>query len=134
MIAAQHFGPVRPAVHWTDNFPTASSLARRMGFEINPQAPLDFPSGSMFWIRTASLQPLVDLDLSFDEFDEEDGQLDGTLAHAIERLYFYVCERAGYDWIKIARPEFMLHKSSIAQSGKLSDLDAFMNQHIYHLL
>ena len=34
-----------------------------------------------------------------------DDQLDGTLAHAIERSYYFACERAGFDWVKVARPD-----------------------------
>ncbi|MFX1695365.1 rhamnan synthesis F family protein [Paraburkholderia sp. A1RO-1] len=134
MIAAQHFEPMRHWVNWGGNFEKANALARRMGFEIDPRAPLDFPSGSMFWARTASLRPLLDLNLSLDEFDEEKGQVDATFAHGIERLYFHVCERAGYDWVKIARPEIAPRTPAIRAPRKLADFDAFFKQGIFHLL
>jgi lipopolysaccharide biosynthesis protein len=134
MIAAQHFEPVRPHVNWVGNFKEASKLARRMGFDIDPRAPLDFPSGSMFWARTASLKPLLNLNLSLDEFDEEAKQIDGTFAHAIERLYFYTCECAGYNWIKIVQPELALHQSSVVRLSEKKDLNAFMEQHVFKLL
>jgi glycosyltransferase involved in cell wall biosynthesis len=46
-----------------------------------------FPASSMFWLRGEVIQGLVDMSLSYDDFDEEIGQVDGTLAHAIERLF-----------------------------------------------
>ena len=46
----------------------------------------DYPAGSFFWARTAMLAPLFDLQLSVEDFDEEDGQVDGTMAHALERI------------------------------------------------
>jgi hypothetical protein len=134
MIAAQHFEPIRHRINWSSNFKMAQKLARQMGFQLEPGAPLDFPSGSMFWARPASLKPLLDLHLSLDMFSEEEGQPDGTLAHAIERLFFYVCEYAGYNWIKIARPEIMPCTPSILTLHKLSDSNIFLKQHVFHLL
>ena len=105
MVAAQHFEPVRQWLGWGRNFARSQVLARRMGFRLNPGRPLDFPSGSMFWVRSAALRPLLDLRLRFEDFDPEQGQQDGTLAHALEHLFFFACEFAGYDWIKVAQPE-----------------------------
>ncbi len=133
MIAAQHFEPMRHWINWGGNFQRANQLAGRMGFQLDPNAPLDFPSGSMFWARSASLRPLLDLNLSLDEFDEENGQVDATFAHSIERLYFHVCEHAGFDWVKITRPELTTRTPSIRAVRKREDLDAFFKQGIFHL-
>ena len=37
-----------------------------------------------------------DAELSYSEFESEVGQLDGTLAHAFERLFVYIAEDNGY--------------------------------------
>jgi len=134
IIASQHFEPMRQWVNWGGNFKTANQLASKMGFSINEYAPLDFPSGSMFWARSAALRPLLDLNLRTDEFDEERGQSDGTLAHAIERIYFHACEHAGYDWLKIARLELFAHTPAIVRTSRVSDLDSFFSRHLFRLL
>jgi lipopolysaccharide biosynthesis protein len=54
----------------------------------------------MFWARPEALRPLLDGSIRIDDFQEEQGQLDGTLAHAIERLYFISAEKAGFKWVK----------------------------------
>jgi len=134
IVAAQHFEPMRHWVNWGGNFRTASQLTASMGFAIDPHAPLDFPSGSMFWARSAALKPLLDLGLEFESFDPERGQVDATVAHAIERLYFYVCESAGFDWVKVARPEFYDHTPGIVKLEHLSELPAYVSNYGFQLL
>jgi hypothetical protein len=64
------------------------------------QVSLELPSGSMFWFRTKALRGLFDIGLDAYHFDAEAGQVDGTLAHAIERAIFYLVENEGYDWAR----------------------------------
>jgi lipopolysaccharide biosynthesis protein len=104
IVAPRNFEAIRHAMIWGVNFENCATLARRMGATIERDSRIDFAAGSMFWARSAALKPLLDLDLTFDNFDEERGQADGTLAHAIERLTFYSCELAGYKWLH-AGPE-----------------------------
>jgi len=47
-----------------------------------------FAAGTMFWTRSALLKPIVDLFIAGElHFEEESGQIDDTLAHAIERFF-----------------------------------------------
>ncbi len=129
MVASQHFEPVRHWIQWGGNVPRARELAQRMGFDFDDRATLDFPSGSMFWARTAALKPLLDLQLSIDDFEEEQGHVDGTTAHAIERLYFLVCQQAGYDWIKVARPELFEQTPGIVRIDGVDALRGYIAEH-----
>ncbi|SDQ16579.1 Glycosyltransferase like family 2 [Paraburkholderia fungorum] len=134
MVAAQHFETMRHWTNWGGNFDGAQKLANRLGFAIDKSAPLDFPSGSMFWARTAALKNLVDLNLTFDDFPAEASQTDATLAHSIERLFFYACEHAGFHWMKIARPELYEKTPAMMNIASAPDLKAFVKNYVFHLL
>ncbi len=130
MIAPQHFEAVRHWINWGGNFKAAEALAQRMSeHSLSMDKPADFPSGSMFWARSAALKPLLDLNLTFEDFDEEKGQIDGTIAHAIERLYYYVCERAGFGWMKIAPRALYPQTPCIVTIDTPAALSAFVNEH-----
>ena len=45
-----------------------------------------FIGSTMFWARVDYLTPLLDLYLMPSDFESEQGQIDGTMAHAIERI------------------------------------------------
>lgn len=82
-----------------NNFDHLKMLTQKMG---QKNTVLDFPfiSGSMFWARTDALFHILDLQLSKDDFEEELGQTDGTMAHAIERLFLYAATLNGYEYIE----------------------------------
>ena len=102
MVFPQHLFYLRPILGWGANFASCRALLRKMGVEIKEDIYLEFPTGSMFWCRTAALKTLRDLNLQFQDFDEESGQIDGTLAHAVERAFLYAVEASGYRWAKVA--------------------------------
>ena len=129
-VAAQHFEPVRHWINWGGDFKMAKALGKRMGLNLtSDKKVLDFPSGSMFWARTAALKPLLDLNLTFDDFAEERNQIDKTLAHAIERLYFYVCEHAGFKWLKISHHPLMENTPAIIPIDHHESLNLFFHEH-----
>lgn len=54
-----------------------------------------FPAGSMYWFRVSAIEGLTEL-VNTDEFELEAGQLDGTLAHSLERTIGLIVEKNGY--------------------------------------
>jgi lipopolysaccharide biosynthesis protein len=134
LVMSQHFEPIRRYVDWGDNFKAAARLARSMGFKMKASRPFDFPAGSMFWARPEALQPLLELHLTLDEFPIEAGQIDGTIAHAIERLLLYACEHSGYSWIKVADPLMFDNRATIVPVPTPAALKYFMESYGISLL
>ena len=69
--------------------------ARRPLSEMDLVDTTEFPAGMMFWCRGEALRSLADLQLATDDFEVEAGQVDGTLAHAIERMLPYFANLRG---------------------------------------
>jgi lipopolysaccharide biosynthesis protein len=56
-----------------------------------------FPAGSMYWSRIDAIEKLLDVTVfNQSEFELEAGQLDGTLAHAIERIIGLLVQKSGF--------------------------------------
>jgi lipopolysaccharide biosynthesis protein len=71
---------------WTSNRKFADKLAARMKCGELPEQ-FNFPIGAMFWMRSAVLSRFVELDLLWGDYAPEPLPGDGTMIHAIERLF-----------------------------------------------
>lgn len=128
MVFPQHFFFLRDILGWGANFATCRALLARMNIAIDENVMLECPSGSMFWCRTDALTKLLDLDLQFKDFDDEAGQIDGTLAHAIERAFLYVVEAGGYRWAKVALRERYPLPDTLIPVGSPEDVELEMHR------
>lgn len=86
-------GIVAPEAHllplnyyWGANAGNVESLLTRMGLPPATPERASFISGSMFWARLSALDPVLDAALLESDFETERGEVDGTLAHAVERI------------------------------------------------
>jgi lipopolysaccharide biosynthesis protein len=87
-------GSVLGAEFWGDNQRNARELARRLELSLDDDS-LTFAAGSMYWCRGIVLQGLRALTMTASDFEHEHGQVNGTTAHAIERLMGVFTAEAG---------------------------------------
>lgn len=97
---------------WQRNEPRGRQLISAMGGP--DHMPLGFFEGSMFWFRPAAIARVTALGLTSDDFDPEAGQTDGTLHHAVERMFAIAAALDGFStlgtsgtvlWPRAAAPE-----------------------------
>ena len=72
--------------------------------EINSNE-LPLPIGNCFWARFDALKPLFDLDWNYEDFPPEPLPHDGTVSHALERIYAHVAASQGF-YSKIVMTEY----------------------------
>lgn len=83
---------------WGPNFDQAKALALKLGLNVPMEVskmPVA-PYGSLFWVRPQALKRLYDYGWRYEDFPEEPIETDGTILHAIERVYPFVVQEEGY--------------------------------------
>ncbi len=83
--------------YWGSNARTVEALAGRLGQTAKSIKALNFVAGTMFFARMDALSPMLDLAISESDFETEAGQVDGTLAHALERTIAISCTAKSYE-------------------------------------
>ena len=89
----------QPGNEWGQNFEKTRKLAQELGLRcpMDRDHPPCAPYGSNFWFRVKALRPLLDRKWVYGDFPEEPLKaLDGTIMHAIERIYPYCAQSEGY--------------------------------------
>jgi lipopolysaccharide biosynthesis protein len=94
---ADHVVPMN--YYFGANDVSVNKLALRMGQNSCKIMDCKFIAGSMFYARMSALGPLLSLAIDFEEFEVENGQIDGTLAHAIERAFAISCIASNFEII-----------------------------------
>ncbi len=83
---------------WYNDLDITLSLAGdlRLNADIKADKP-PIAIGTCFWCRTDAIKKLIYKDWKYEDFPEEPLSLDGTISHAVERIFPYVAQDAGYD-------------------------------------
>lgn len=101
LIFPEVFPPLEYQAQWGGNLEGTRALLRKLGVETMPTSDPIFPVGNMFWARCEAVRPLFLAGYKSEDFAEEAGQVNGTLAHCMERAWVYLAEEFGFHALKV---------------------------------
>jgi lipopolysaccharide biosynthesis protein len=97
-----YYNDNQPKVHWLLTKIFGQSDADYINMYNNQ---FGFFAGTMFWVNLDSITEILNLRLWANNFPSESAQLDGTTAHAIERLLCVVPEYSKMDIYEVSKRE-----------------------------
>lgn len=83
---------------WFGNFENTEKLADKLKLccSIERDREPISPLGTMFWFRSKAMKKLFDYGWKYEDFPKEPNDYDGTILHAVERIYGYVVQDSGH--------------------------------------
>ncbi len=112
----------RSSYGWGDNFSIAKGFAQRHWKTNLRKYPLaEFPEGSMFWASAAALRKFLQLPLRYADFPPEPLPVDGTLAHALERLLLISANDLPGRNYSIHTPRHTIREGAYEKQGNYSE-------------
>ena len=92
------------SLYWGYNKPSFKDFCKRIHSSFSEDKEYKFVAGSMFYAKTKIFDDLLRLDLTDKDFDTEQGQIDGTLAHILERYFGVMVTEQGFTLEEINLP------------------------------
>ena len=103
---------------WGPNFENTKQLLKNLRLDVpisGEESPIA-PFGSVFWFRPNALEPLFAHGWQHSEFPPEPLPQDGTISHAIERVYPFVAQAAGYYPAVVMSRDFAVLRADTMQA------------------
>lgn len=100
-IKAPVYPLIEPHVSWGDVKTRCESILNELGVEVRLPSVPSFPVGNMFWCKVDAVAPILGKPWSEQDFEIEDDQISGTVAHCIERIWEYVATYRSYKVLEV---------------------------------
>lgn len=92
---------------WFENYDATRQLAERLKLDVEMKEEEQLSTlSTVFWARTAALKKLIDYPWKYEDFPEEPLPIDGTLNHAIERIFPFAASDAGFTTGIVMRKQY----------------------------
>lgn len=98
MIFPEVYPLIQLAARWNGTENDVKNLLADMNITMDLSREPIFSAGTMFWAKTKAVKPIFNLNWENYSFPDENGQIDFTPAHAIERIWVYLIQSEGYTY------------------------------------
>ncbi|MCL6655302.1 hypothetical protein A6R70_23800 [Agrobacterium rubi] len=96
IVSAPPYPLIESHVNWGGLEDRIQEILIELGCDqILPSSPR-FPVGNMFWAKVEAIRPLLEKEWTSEDFETENNQVSGTLAHCMERIWPYVASKRGF--------------------------------------
>lgn len=115
---------------WGKNYSNTHKLADLLNLHVNiseDEPPIAL--STVFWARTCALKKLYGIKWKYKDFPDEPIRDDGEINHAIERIFQYVVQDAGYE-VKVAISSSFAAEFFQQLQGELSYLWTSLNDNL----
>lgn len=82
---------------WYANYTNTVKLANKLGIQIEIKESDEQSIGSVFWCKREAIRKIYQYNWTYEDFPLEPMANDGTVSHAIERLFAYAALDEGFD-------------------------------------
>ena len=96
LIYPDTYPVLKNQAEWGGNKIGCKKLLQNLDIQANLNHEIEFPVGNMFWMRADAVKKILDYNWNLQEFQKEQGQVNLTLGHQIERLWNLAVADLGY--------------------------------------
>jgi len=100
IIFPETYPVISKQAEWGDNINGCYNILNRLGIYSKLPGDIIFPAGNMFWARVDAISDIFKTNYNLNDFEEENGQINNTLAHQIERIWVYIAKNKKYLYLK----------------------------------
>jgi len=103
---------------WGPNYENTVRLAEELQLQcVMEEEKTPLALGTVFWARKDALKKMFERQWTYGDFPEEPLAKNGTISHAIERIFGFVAQDAGYKTATIMTAEYASWNLLFAQDG-----------------
>lgn len=101
---------------WRDCFETTKNLAKRLHLKCDlDETKPPITIGTTFWFRSEALQKLFDYPWKYEDFDDDKLADNEYLSYAVERIFAYVAQDAGFTTGEVMTTEYAAKQTLFLQ-------------------
>ncbi|MEA1982203.1 MAG: rhamnan synthesis F family protein, partial [Campylobacterota bacterium] len=121
ILYPENYFTIKRYIHSDDNLKQINTLVERLNLPIEESySHYEFAAGTMQWFKTECFRELIGCNFEYEDFQNTNTNLDGTLAHAMERFFSIYAQKSEYE-VSAYYNHLYKHKHLFTEASQYSD-------------